>query len=85
MKPTTWVKTYGNHPSFCMLAARQWTRRENQANYLAGFIQLERNDSRRVYTGASVGMSWPLVPENEYMVKSGARNLNWTDAAPEML
>ncbi|MFN8253869.1 MAG: glycoside hydrolase family 2 TIM barrel-domain containing protein [Ferruginibacter sp.] len=78
------VKAYGNHPSFCMLAAGNEPAGKNQANYLAGFIQYwKEKDSRRVYTGASVGMSWPLVPENEYMVKSGARNLNWTNAAPE--
>lgn len=78
------VKAYGNHPSFCMLAAGNEPAGKNQAKYLAGFIQYwKEKDSRRVYTGASVGMSWPLVPENEYMVKSGARNLNWTNAAPE--
>ena len=78
------VKAYGNHPSFCMLAAGNEPAGKNQAKYLAGFIQYwKEKDSRRVYTGASVGMSWPLVPENDYMVKSGARNLNWTNAAPE--
>lgn len=78
------VKAYGNHPSFCMLAAGNEPAGKNQAKYLAGFIQYwKQKDNRRVYTGASVGMSWPLVPENEYMVKSGARNLNWTNAAPE--
>lgn len=78
------VKAYGNHPSFCMLAAGNEPAGKNQAKYLAGFIQYwKQKDSRRVYTGASVGMSWPLVPENEYMVKSGARNLNWNNAAPE--
>lgn len=78
------VQAYGNHPSFCMLAAGNEPAGKNQAKYLAGFIQYwQQKDKRRVYTGASVGMSWPLVPENEYMVKSGARNLNWTNAAPE--
>ena len=80
------VKAYGNHPSFCMLAAGNEPAGKNQAKYLAGFIQYwKEKDNRRVYTGASVGMSWPLVPENEYMVKSGARNLNWTNAAPESI
>jgi hypothetical protein len=36
-----------------------------------------------VYTGASVAMSWPLVPENQYMIKSGARGLNWVNSRPE--
>ncbi|MGF2411607.1 exo-beta-1,4-galactosidase [Ferruginibacter sp.] len=78
------VKAYGNHPSFCMLASGNEPAGKNQAKYLAGFIQYwKQKDSRRVYTGASVGISWPLVPENEYMVKSGARNLNWTTVMPE--
>lgn len=78
------IKQYGNHPSFCMLAAGNEPAGKNQAKYLAEFIQYwKQKDSRRVYTGASVGMSWPLVPENDFMVKSGARNLNWTNAVPE--
>lgn len=78
------VQQYGNHPSFCMLAAGNEPAGKNQAKYLTSFIQYwKQKDNRRVYTGASVGMSWPLVPENEYMVKSGARNLNWTTVMPE--
>jgi hypothetical protein len=72
------VKEYGNHPSFCMLAAGNEPAGRNQASYLAKFIQYWREkDNRRVYTGASVAMSWPLVPENDYMIKSGTRGLNW--------
>jgi Glycosyl hydrolases family 2, TIM barrel domain len=78
------VKAYGNHPSFCMLAAGNEPAGKNQATYLAGFVNYwKAKDSRRVYTGASVAMSWPLVPENEYMVKSGPRGLKWTDTEPE--
>jgi hypothetical protein len=28
-------------------------------------------------------MSWPLVPENEYMIKSGSRGLDWNNRMPE--
>jgi hypothetical protein len=78
------VKAYGNHPSFCMLAAGNEPAGKNQATYLAGFVKYwKAKDTRRVYTGASVAMSWPLVPENEYMVKSGPRGLKWTDTEPE--
>jgi hypothetical protein len=78
------VKTYGNYASFCMLAAGNEPAGKNQAKYLAGFINYwKAKDSRRVYTGASVAMSWPLVPENQYMVKSGPRGLRWTNAEPE--
>lgn len=78
------VKAYGNHPSFIMLAAGNEPAGRNQAKYLADFINYwKAKDDRRIYTGASVAMSWPLVPENEYMIKSGARGLNWNSAIPE--
>jgi hypothetical protein len=72
------AKAYGNHPSFCMLAAGNEPAGRNMVAYLTKFIRYWRaKDSRRVYTGASVAMSWPLVPENDYMIKSGARGLDW--------
>ncbi len=71
-------KYYGNAPSYTMLAYGNEPRGGKQVAYLTKFIQFWKNrDARRVYTGASVAMSWPLVPENQYMVKSGARNLAW--------
>ncbi len=80
------VKAYGNHPSFVMLAAGNEPAGRNQSKYLAGFIDYwKKKDDRRIYTGASVATSWPLVPENEYMVKSGARGLNWNSQAPSSM
>ncbi len=77
------VKAYGNHPSFVMLAAGNEPAGKNQSKYLADFIAWWKvKDDRRIYTGASVATSWPLVPENEYMVKSGARGLSWNSTAP---
>ncbi|HRG24511.1 MAG TPA: glycoside hydrolase family 2 TIM barrel-domain containing protein [Chitinophagaceae bacterium] len=77
------VKAYGNHPSFVMLAAGNEPAGRNQSKYLAGFIDYwKKKDDRRIYTGASVATSWPLVPENEYMVKSGARGLDWSKKPP---
>jgi len=77
------VKAYGNHPSFLMLAAGNEPAGKNQSAYLAGFVDYwKKKDDRRIYTGASVATSWPLVPENEYMVKSGARGLDWSNKPP---
>ncbi len=77
------AKAYGNHPSFVMLAAGNEPAGRNQSKYLAGFIDYwKKKDDRRIYTGASVATSWPLVPENEYMVKSGARGLDWSKKPP---
>jgi hypothetical protein len=70
---------YGNHASFCMLAYGNEPRGGHQVEYLTRFIEYwKAKDQRRVYTGADVGMSWPLVPANDYMVKSGPRGLGWT-------
>jgi hypothetical protein len=78
------LQRYGNHPSFTMLAAGNEPAGKNQAKYLKDFIlHYAALDSRRLYTGASVAMSWPLVPENEYMIKSGARGLDWNNRMPE--
>ena len=71
-------KYYGNAPSYTMLAYGNEPRGGKQVAYLTKFIHFWKDkDDRRVYTGASVGMSWPIVPDNEFMTKSGARNLAW--------
>ncbi|WP_240347959.1 exo-beta-1,4-galactosidase [Longitalea arenae] len=76
---------YGNYASFCMEApGGNEPAGRNQVKYLTDMIHYwQAKDKRRAYTGASVGNSWPLVPENEYMVKAGARGLNWVNAKPE--
>lgn len=72
------AKEYGNYASFCMLAYGNEPRGSKQVEYLTKFIKYwQAKDPRRKYTGASVAMSWPLVPANEYMIKSGPRGLPW--------
>jgi len=60
----TW---YGNYASFCMEApGGNEPAGRNQVKFLTEFIHYwQAKDKRRVYTGASVGNSWRLVPENE--------------------
>lgn len=80
---TRMAAAYGNHASYCLLAAGNEPAGRNQAKYLADFVQYwQARDPRRLYTGASVAMSWPLVPANEYMIKSGARGLPWAKERP---
>ena len=58
------VKTYGNHPSFCMLAYGNEPSGENQEAFLGEFVRYWKNkDSRRVYTSAA---GWPLIEESDY-------------------
>lgn len=80
------LKAYGNHPSFCFLSGGNEPAGRNQAKYLNAFVQYWRSkDNRRLYTGASVAMSWPLYPESDYMIKSGPRGLNWNSIRPETM
>ncbi|MCX2476815.1 beta-glucuronidase [Pedobacter sp. MC2016-05] len=71
------AKNYGNYASFCMMAYGNEPR-GRQVEYLTKFNNYwKAKDSRRLYTGASVGGSWPVIPNNEYMVRAGARGLDW--------
>lgn len=73
---------YGNHPSFIMLASGNEPRGRWVA-WVTEFVKYwKKTDSRRVYTGASVGGSWAWQPGNQYHVKAGARGLSW-DEIPE--
>jgi hypothetical protein len=73
------VKAYGNHPSFCMMAYGNEPRGGKQVEYLNKFVDYwKAKDPRRLYTGASVGNSWPWVPESEFVVKAGPRGLRWS-------
>lgn len=77
------TKAYGNYASYCMLAcgnepSGRWVA------WVTKFVEYwKKTDSRRVYTGASVGNGWQWQPNSQYHVKAGARGLNWTNAMPE--
>lgn len=77
-------RVYGNHPSFCMLACGNEPA-GNWVKWVSEFVDYwKKTDSRRVYTGASVGGGWAWQPKNEYHVKAGARGLGeWARRAPE--
>ena len=68
---------YGNYASFCMMAYGNEPSGK-QVEYLSKFNDYwKAKDSRKLYTGASVGGSWPVIPNNEFMVRAGARGLAW--------
>ncbi|MHB9055937.1 MAG: exo-beta-1,4-galactosidase [Paludibacteraceae bacterium] len=76
------IKRYGNYPSFCMFAIGNEPRGRWVA-WVSKFVNYwKEKDSRRVYTGASVGGSWAWQPVSQYHVKAGARGLDW-DRLPE--
>lgn len=76
-------KVYGNYASFVMLAAGNEPR-GNWVPWVTRFVNYwKATDSRRIYTGASVGGSWSWQPASQFHVKAGARGLNWHRAIPE--
>ena len=78
------VKKYGNHPSFCMLAAGNEPA-GNWVKWVGQFVDKwkQTGDNRRVYCGASVGGGWAWDPKSQYHVKGGARGLDWDSKAPQ--
>lgn len=78
------VEKYGNHPSFCMLAAGNEPAGD-WVTWVDDFIDYWKStgDHRRVYCGASVGGGWAFDPKSEYHVKGGARGLTWDKCAPQ--
>ncbi|MGV3704713.1 MAG: exo-beta-1,4-galactosidase [Arcticibacter sp.] len=76
------IKSYGNYASYTMHSAGNEPA-GNQVQYLNDFVAFwKKQDNRRVYTGMSVGGSWPIVPQAEYQVRGGVRGLAW-DKRPE--
>ena len=79
------TKAYGNYASYCMLASGNEPY-GNWVEWVTDFVEYwEKTDSRRVYTGASVGNGWQWQPRNQYHVKAGARGLTWKDERPETM
>ena len=77
------LDAYGNHASFVMMAAGNEPGGANQVEYLNDYVNHWQDvDPRRLYTGASIGMSWPVVPESDFLVRSGPRGLKWKDGTP---
>lgn len=79
------AKSYGNYASFCMLACGNEPR-GRWVKWVTDFVEYwKKTDSRRVYTGASVGGSWQWQPNNQYHVKAGARGLDWNSRRPQSM
>lgn len=76
---------YGNHASFCMLACGNEPS-GNWVPWVSRFVDYwKAHDTRRVYTGASVGGGWAWQPKSQYHVKAGVRGLEWNKKRPETL
>ncbi len=70
------VDTYGNHPSFVLMAAGNEPGGAKRDQFLSEFVKYwKEKDSRRLYTSAA---GWPALPENDYHVTArGTRIQGW--------
>ncbi|MBR1788293.1 MAG: beta-glucuronidase [Bacteroidaceae bacterium] len=76
------LDTYGNHPSFLMMAAGNEPA-GNWVPYTNDWVKKwSKEDPRRLYCGASVGGGWQWDDQSQYHVKGGGRGLNWNRHAP---
>lgn len=76
------VDSYGNHPSFVMMAAGNEPA-GNWVPYTNMWVEeMKAYDPSKVYSGASVGGGWAWDSGSEYHVKGGARGLEWAKHRP---
>ncbi len=69
------LESYGNHPSFCMMAYGNEPAGVNQVQYLNEFVtHFKEKDPRRVYTG---GAGWPFIESADYFNDPKARIQGW--------
>jgi hypothetical protein len=77
------IDTYGNHPSFCMMAYGNEPS-GHYVTYLENWVDhFKAYDTQRVFTGASTGRSWSIIENSDFIVRSPPRGLEWKDKQPE--
>jgi Glycosyl hydrolases family 2, sugar binding domain/Glycosyl hydrolases family 2 len=77
------INTYGNHPSFCMLAYGNEPAGSNQNAYLGKLLTYwKAEDTRRVYTS---GAGWPAIPENDYNLTAEPRIQRWDEGLKSII
>jgi len=70
------LRTYGNHPSFVMLAHGNEPAGTRHAEYLREWVTWlrSRGDNRHLYTCAA---NYPNLPENQFQNPSGVQQHGW--------
>ncbi len=77
------AETYGNHPSFCMMAYGNEPGGKNHVKFLKNFVTFWKNkDSRRIYTS---GAGWPDLAENDYLSTPKPRIQGWGEGLKSII
>lgn len=71
------LKTYGNHPSFILMAACTEPGGRRANSWLREWLQWHRaQDRRRLFTG---GAGWPQLAENDFHLTPDPRIQHWNE------
>jgi len=77
------LSSYGNHPSFCMLAYGNEPAGIHQDAYLGKLLKYwKAKDNRHVYTS---GAGWPVIPENDYNLIADPRIQHWGEGLKSII
>ena len=69
------LKTYGNHPSFVLMAYGNEPGGKNYGKFLTDYVaHFKQRDARRLWTSAS---GWPQLPANQFDVTPAPRIQKW--------
>lgn len=69
------VRTFGNHPSFCMMMYGNEPAGAGSNNYLAEFTSYwKKQDNRRIYSTAG---GWPNLPVSDFLSDPSPRIQGW--------
>ncbi|MDB4901377.1 MAG: beta-galactosidase [Mucilaginibacter sp.] len=75
--------TYGNHPSFCMLAYGNEPAGKHLTEYLTSFVKYwKARDNRRLYT---TGSGWPVISESNYNSTPDPRIQHWGEGLKSVI
>lgn len=77
------MDTYGNHPSFVMMAYGNEPRGKEHVQYLTNFVKYwKAKDSRRIYT---TGAGWPVVAESDFNNSPDPRIQRWGEGLKSII
>jgi len=77
------IETYGNHPSFCMMAYGNEPGGANYESFLTEFVKYwKRKDQRRIYVSAA---GWPNLAVNDYLNIPEPRIQGWGEEMRSMI
>jgi hypothetical protein len=75
--------SYGNHPSFCMMAYGNEPGGKNHIPFLKEFVNFWKNqDNRRIYVS---GAGWPNIEENDYLSDPKPRIQGWGEGLKSII